>query len=262
MKDNKVDRYPILESKKLSLHFGGVAAVNKLDLQLYESEILGLIGPNGAGKTSTFQLLSGFALPTEGNIYYFGDKITGFQPHEIAKLGLVRTFQKSATFNDVTCLNCVIIGSHLHSCSKWTDVLMRTKQYKSREIEIKESANELLKSFSLWEKRDELAKNLSYGERRILEIAVALAAKPKILMLDEPAAGMNQEEAANLSQIILKIRGSGTTILLVEHHMDVVMSICDRIIVLNYGIKIAEGSPEEIQCNPAVIAAYLGGGGS
>ncbi len=250
----------ILESRGLSIHFGGVAAVNQLDLKLRRGEILGLIGPNGAGKTTTFQLLSGYQLPSEGNIYYKGKKITGYPPHAIAGMGVVRTFQKSATFNDLSCLNCVMIGMHLHACTNWADILLRTPKYRRQEEEVRTFARGLLEFFNLWERRDVLACNLSYGERRILEIAVAMAAKPEILMLDEPAAGMNLEESARLSKTILKIRESGITVLLVEHHMDVVMSICDRIVVLNCGIKIAEGTPEEIQCNPAVIAAYLGGG--
>ncbi|MGI6130468.1 MAG: ABC transporter ATP-binding protein [Bacillota bacterium] len=249
----------LLETKQLSVHFGGVVAVDRLDMAIEPGEILGLIGPNGAGKTTTLNLLSGYLLPSHGRLHFKGQDITGLQPHEVASLGLVRTFQKSAVFGDVTVLENLIIATHLHSRSSLFEILTRNGSFQRREKAAEEKAKELLCFFGLWEKRDQLARHLSYGERRLLELAISLAPDPDLILLDEPAAGMNPEEGARLADLIRLLREKGLTILLVEHHMDLIMSVSDRIIVLNHGVKIAEGEPSEVQCNKDVIDAYLGG---
>ncbi len=249
---------PLLETRNLSIYFGGLPAVKNVDLALDQRKITGLIGPNGAGKTTLFNLISGFLKPSGGTISYRSDVISGLPPHEIAQRGIVRTYQKTSIFPGASVLTNVIIGTHLWTKSGIWDALWKTLKSRSEAVETEQKAREILEFTELTKYRDSLARNLPYGEQRKLEIAIAMACKPELLLLDEPAAGMNPEETVRLMETIRKIRDRGITILLVEHDMKMVMGVCERIVVLNYGEKIAEGSPREITENPEVIKVYLG----
>ena len=250
----------LLEVKNLTKHFGGLTAVGDVTLELNEGELVGLIGPNGAGKTTLFNLLTGVYEPSEGTVTLDGHLLNGKQPYKIAALGLGRTFQNIRLFKDLSVLENVMIAMHAHSSDSLFSTLFRTKKYYDTEAKMREEAIELLKIFELDTLKDEKAKNLAYGQQRELEIVRALATKPKILFLDEPAAGMNPQETAQLTELIAKIqREFDLTVVLIEHDMSLVMKICQRIYVLEYGRLLAEGTPEEIKQNPAVIKAYLGG---
>lgn len=250
----------ILEVKNLSIQFGGLHAVDNFNIQINQGELYGLIGPNGAGKTTVFNLLTGVYKPTEGIIKLDGVDITGKNPIEINKAGVARTFQNIRLFKDMTVLDNVKAGLHNnYKYSTFTGVFRLPKYFKV-EKQMNEKAMELLKVFGLDAFADYLAGNLPYGEQRKLEIARALATEPKLLLLDEPAAGMNPQETDELTAFIGEIRDNfGLTIFMIEHHMDLVMEISDRIYVLDFGKPIAEGVPEEIQNNQRVIDAYLGG---
>ena len=254
----------LLEVKELTKNFGGLAAVSNVDFAIEENELVGLIGPNGAGKTTFFNLLTGVYVPTEGTIELEIDNkkvlLNGKAPYKITDLGLARTFQNIRLFKELTVIDNVLIAMHSTMGESTFHSLLRTPTYYRKEAEMREKALELLDIFELEKKSDVLAKNLPYGEQRRLEIVRALATDPKILFLDEPAAGMNPQETAELTALIRKIQKDfKITVVLIEHDMSLVMNVCERIYVLEYGRLLAKGTPEEIQKNPAVIKAYLGG---
>ena len=254
----------ILDVRNLSIQFGGLKAVNRFDLLLGQGELVGLIGPNGAGKTTVFNLLTGVYTPTAGNIYYTDAagktrSLAGMKAWRIARLGITRTFQNIRLFKRMSVIDNVRVSFHPTVKYRSIAAMLRLPSYWREEERIESEAMELLKIFKLEGKRDELAGSLPYGEQRKLEIARAMAAKPQVLLLDEPAAGMNPQETQDLSSLITFIRDRfGLTILLIEHDMSLVMKICERILVLDYGEMIAQGLPEEIRNNPQVIQAYLG----
>ncbi len=246
-------------SKGLTVRFGGLTAVDHLSFEIQQGEIISLIGPNGAGKTTAFNAITGFIKPSDGSIRFFGQDLTGLKPFQIAEHGIIRTFQQTKVFPEVAVEESIRMGAHKIAEKGLMAILANTLRYQKKEKEILERAEQILTFTGLKEKASVLAKNLSYGEQRLLEIAVALAAEPKLLLCDEPVSGMNPEESRSTMELIRALRKQGITILLVEHDMNVVMDISDRIVVLNYGKKIAEGSPREVSENQEVIEAYLGG---
>lgn len=249
----------LLKAEKVSKVFGGLKAVSNFDMHINKGELIGLIGPNGAGKTTAFNLLTGVYQPTTGVIEFDGKSVVGLKPFQITQGGIARTFQNIRLFSELNVLDNVKIAYHSHVKYGLTEAVLRIGRYFREEEEIEQKAIEFLKIFKLDHKKDEIAKNLPYGEQRRLEIARALAAKPKLLLLDEPAAGMNPQETQALMEMISWIRKEfGLTILLIEHDMNLVMGICERIYVLEYGSIIAHGTPNEIKNNPQVIKAYLG----
>lgn len=250
----------ILEVEELTIRFGGLVAVNNVSFRQTEGEILSIIGPNGAGKTTIFNMMTGFYKPTAGDIRYRGRSTVGLPTYAVSELGIIRTFQKTMVFPKVTVREGVMMGLHKSSSVNWWDILWNSERKKKEDQDLEGEADRLLEFTGLEKKAQMEARNLPYGEQRILEIAVGLAPKPDLLLLDEPASGMNAEEAAAAMALIRKIRDMGITILLVEHNMSVVMDISDRIVVLDHGEKIAEGQPEVIQNDSEVIKAYLGEG--
>lgn len=250
----------LLEVKNLTKNFGGLTAVGDVTIELNKGELVGLIGPNGAGKTTLFNLLTGVYEPSEGTVTLDGTVLNGKTPYKIASLGLSRTFQNIRLFKNMTVLDNVLIGmGNKHSAHVFSSFLRLPKFY-TNEKKLKEKALELLSIFNLNEDADTLAKNLPYGQQRRLEIVRALATEPKILFLDEPAAGMNPQETAELTALIRQIKDKfGITIILIEHDMSLVMQVTERIYVLEYGRLIAHGTPDEIKNNKRVIEAYLGG---
>ena len=250
----------LLEAKDVSEVFGGLKAVSDFNFYINKGELVGLIGPNGAGKTTAFNLFTGVYQPTTGAITFNGKSLVGMKPYQITQRGIARTFQNIRLFSELTVLDNVKIAFHDHVKYGVLEAVLRVGRYYSEEERIEEEALRLLDIFHLKDKAGELAKNLPYGAQRRLEIARALAAGPKLLLLDEPAAGMNPQETQELMEMIRWIRKKfGLTVLLIEHDMNLVMGICERIYVLEYGMVIASGTPEEVQKNPEVIRAYLGG---
>jgi branched-chain amino acid transport system ATP-binding protein len=247
----------LLETRGLTRLFGGLAAVNNVDLTVDKGEIVGLIGPNGAGKTTCFNLLSGFLRPTRGSIVFDGESISGLKPHQIAARGLVRTFQLTTLFQEMTTLENVLLGLHLHSGTSAGGALLSRHGFPPDEIA---RSREVLDFTGLAAHADQLTRNLPHGHQRVLGIAMALAAQPRLLLLDEPVTGMNLDESGRVMDLVKTIRSRGTTILLVEHNMRAVMGTCERVVVLNFGQKLAEGTPAQVSTSPAVIQAYLGTG--
>jgi ABC-type branched-subunit amino acid transport system ATPase component len=249
---------PLLQASRLTRRFGGLVAVNAVDLAVKEGTIHGLIGPNGAGKTTLLNLVAAFFPASQGTLRFRGEDITRHGPARRARQGIRRTFQNLKLFAEMSALQNASVGLHAGNRAGVFDAVIGTRRHRREEQATADAAYAALEFVGLATYCDAIAGSLAYGHRRLLEIARAIVARPALLLLDEPAAGLNATEATNLSALIHRIRMQGTTVVLVEHHMDVVMSVCDVITVLNYGHKLAEGTPSEIQRNPGVVEAYLG----
>ena len=248
----------ILDVQELTKRFGGLTAVNSVSFSVEEGAILSVIGPNGAGKSTLFKLICSFVTPTSGRVKFNGQTITGRPPHEVARLGVVRTFQETTIFKEMTALQNVIVAHQLRSRATSLGIYFSSVAARADELRFRLNASEILDYLGLGAVKQIVARNLPHGHLRALGIAVAMAAEPKVLLLDEPFAGMNVEETEAAVRLVRGIRERGVTVVLVEHDMSAVMRISDKIVVLNFGTKIAEGTPSEIQQNEAVIGAYLG----
>jgi branched-chain amino acid transport system ATP-binding protein len=251
---------PALSIEHVAVHFGGLIAISDMTFTVNEGEVVSLIGPNGAGKTTAFNIVTGFLRPTKGTVHYRGAPLTDLKPHQVASRGLVRTFQRTSVFQSVSVFENVMIGLHRRGRSRLWDTLLALPREKASEKELRTRASEILAMVGIEHRARELAGSLAYGDQRLLGVAMALAADPSMLLLDEPVSGMNATETARFMDLLARLRGLGMTILLVEHDMPMVMGVSDRIVVLNYGRIIAEGPPAAIQGNPEVIRAYLGEG--
>ena len=248
-----------LSVEHVTKQFGGVVALNDVTFEVKPGEIHGLIGPNGAGQTTLFNLITGIYRPTEGDLKLNGQSLAGKESHEAANMGIARTFQNIRLFGELSVYQNLITACQKHLSYSLLDGFLRTAKYRQQEREIAELTERTLKQIGLWDLREQMAGNLPYGQQRRVEIARALVTDPQLLLLDEPAAGMNEEETGKLSEFIRSIQEQyPVTILIIDHHMDVIMTICDRITVFNFGSLLVEGTPEEIQTNEAVIEAYLG----
>ena len=259
----------LVRARKVTKRFGGLVAVNDVDFDIPRGSIVSLIGPNGAGKTTFFNMITGAYVPTSGEITFDGhdivttrrNKVRSLKPHEVTALGIGRTFQNIRLFGTMSALDNVLVGQHVHLRSRWWDAVLRTPRNNLEEAASVDRAHALLDFVGLTERHHSWARNLPYGDQRRLEIARALATSPKLLLLDEPTAGMNTSETRDLTDFIRRLRSElGLTVLLIEHDMRVVMGISDRVTVLDYGEVIAEGSPSEVRANPRVVEAYLGRG--
>jgi branched-chain amino acid transport system ATP-binding protein len=251
----------LLVAKGCTKRFGGLVAVHDIDFTIPRGSIVSLIGPNGAGKTTFFNMITGLYVPTEGSIVFDGKDITGIKPHEVVRVGIARTFQNIRLFGNMSAEDNVLVGLHHRLKGRWFGAILRTPSIRREEVEAHEQAQGLLDLVGLKTRSGTLARNLPYGDQRRLEIARALATQPKLLLLDEPTAGMNPEETRRLTDFVRELRDRlGLTILLIEHDMKVVMGISDHVTVLDHGEKIAEGSPAEVRANVRVVEAYLGRG--
>jgi len=249
----------LLELRNVSKTFGGLTAVGNMDFEVEKDSIMGLIGPNGAGKTTIFNLITGIYRVTEGEIIFENKLINNLQPFQVADAGITRTFQNIRLFKKLSTYDNILTACHYNTSYSIIDSVLRNKKYREGEKKLHKQVEELLDIMELSERRDLVAGNLPYGLQRRLEIARALALNPKLLLLDEPAAGMNPDETMKLMELIIEIRKRfNLTVLVIEHHMDLIMGVCDRVVVLNFGKKLAEGDTQEIQNNPKVIEAYLG----
>lgn len=249
----------LLKVDNVSMIFGGLRAVSNFSMYINKGELIGLIGPNGAGKTTAFNMITGVYTPSEGDVYFDGEKSSGKKSYQVTQMGMARTFQNIRLFSELSVIDNVKIAYNMHVTYNLGDAIVRDKKYLDEEEYITQKAMDLLKIFHLEDECNEMAKNLPYGRQRRLEIARALATEPKLLLLDEPAAGMNPQETHELMEMIRWIRDKfNLTVLLIEHDMSLVMGVCERIYVMEYGMKIAEGCPEEIKHNKRVIEAYLG----